>query len=299
MQDCSKYDIMLSARLDGTLSKKESRELEKHLAECEDCRKYLQLLETVKDGLREELPDPPELLREGIMYKIGLEKNRKRHFGAFGRWTVIAAVLCVAILGVVKLNGSGVMGSSAAPAEAAPMIQAGSAQRAADASEEENALADSLLESKMTVPAPAPTLTAQLADSAGSGSKAGGAAFDSAPAAASDSGAPEAAYENGIREEPENGSVYTVGSLPGYDAARAALDSGDYCCVCLFYGRLSEGISTQGWQMKIPEAGEKERWELSAGDLQALESGAEWDEFYYGDLDAGLGLVIVIAGEEE
>ena len=53
MQDCSKYDIMLSARLDGTLNKKDARELEKHLAECAECRKYLQLLETVKDGLRE------------------------------------------------------------------------------------------------------------------------------------------------------------------------------------------------------------------------------------------------------
>ena len=297
MQDCSKYDIMLSARLDGTLNKKDARELEKHLAECAECRKYLQLLETVKDGLREDLPDPPEALREGIMYKIALEKGRKRQFGAFGRWTVIAAVLCIAIFGVVKLNGSGVMGSGAAAPEAAPVIQADSAVRkSADVVEEER-MRSELEGSKMA--APAPTLTAQLADVISGGSKAGGAVPDSAPAANGDNGVPGAAYEYDAWEEPENGSVYAVGSLPGYDAARAALDSGDYRGVCLFYERLPEGLSTQSWKSKIPEDGEKARWELSAEELQALETGAEWDEFYYGDLESGLGLVIVIAGKEE
>ncbi len=298
MQDCSKYDIMISARLDGMLSKKEARELEKHLAECAECRKYLQLLETVKDGLREDLPDPPETLREGIMYKIGLEKGRKRHFGAIGRWTAIAAVLCIVTIGVVKLNGSGVMGAGAAAPEAAPVIEANSAVRYASDNVVEAPREGELESSKMA--APAPTLSAQAFDAlSGGGSKAGGAAPDTEPGESADGGIPDAAYENGMREEPENGSVYAVGSLPGYDVARAALDSGDYRGVCLFYDCLPEGLPDRSWQTKIPEDGEEARWELSAEALTVLESGAEWNEFYYGDLDSGLGLVIVIAGEEE
>ena len=298
MQDCSKYDIMLSAYLDGMLGKKDVRELEKHLAGCAECRKYLQLLETVWDGLREDLPDPPDALREGIMYKIGLEKGRKRHFGAFGRWTVIAAVLCIAVFGVVKLNGSGVMGSGAAAPEAAPVIQANSTERKSADAVEEDRLRGKLEESK--IKAPAPTLSAQLLDTAdSSGSRTGGEVPESAPAANADGGMPGAADEYSVWEEPENGSIYTVGSLPGYDVARAALDSGDYRGVCLFYDRLPEGISTQSWHSRIPEDGEKARWELSAEELQMLETGADWNELYYGDLNSGLGLVIVIAGEEE
>ena len=183
-----------------------------------------------------------------------------------------------------------------AGADGSPPQADSAASKSADAVEEDR-LRSELEGSKMAVPAP--TLTAQLSDVVSGGSKAGGAVPDSATAANGDNGMPGAVYENDAWEAPESGSVYTAGSLPGYDAARAALDSGDYRAVCLFYDRLPEGISTQSWQSKIPEDGEKARWELSAEALQALETGAEWDEFYYGDLDSGLGLVIVVAGEEE
>ena len=55
MQDCSKYDILINAKLDGALDEEEERELEAHLASCDDCRNYLRLLELMKDGLREDL----------------------------------------------------------------------------------------------------------------------------------------------------------------------------------------------------------------------------------------------------
>ena len=41
------------------------------------------------------------------------------------------------------------------------------------------------------------------------------------------------------------------------------------------------------------------RWQLSAEELQVLEKSTEWNEFYYGDLNADQGLVLVIADEEE
>ena len=291
MQDCAKYDIMLNARVDGTLNKKDAKELDKHLASCADCRKYLQLLEDIRDGLHEDLPDPPEALREGIMYKIGLEKHRKLHFGAMGRWTAIAAVLCIVIFGVVKLTGSGVVGGSAAaaPKEAAPMLYSvkdAAAPVEADAREEAEE-SGMLGESKVRLSAAANSPTEAPAP-------------EPAPiAGGSMNGADQASGEAPSASGPDSGSVYLADSLRGYGFARAALDSGDWWGVCVFYGALPEGLGTGSWQSKTPGDGEKERWLLSAEALQDLEKGTAWDEFYYGDLNSGQGLVIVIAGKEE
>ena len=247
MQDCSKYDIMISARLDGTLNKKDAKELDKHLETCADCRKYLQLLETIRDGMREDLPDPPEALREGIMYKIGLEKHRKLHFGAMGRWTAIAAVLCVVIFGVVKLTGSGVMKASAPEAAPAAFSGSGGAEIADGVEEAEDG--GFLYESKLAVKdAAVPEEAPMPAPAAASGGTNGADQWaDSAPTVAGANGA-----------EPE--SVYRAASLPGYDTARAAMDGGDYWGVCVFYGALPEGLAAAGWQAAIPGDGELERW---------------------------------------
>ena len=296
MQDCSKYDIMISASLDGALNRKDAKELEKHLAACADCRKYKQLLEMVRDGLQEDLPDPPETLREGVMYKVGLEKHRKLHFGALGRWTAIAAVLCIVIFGVVKLNGSGVMKTAAPEAAPASFADNGGATygvMSMDAREEEDSAQNGLLldESKVAVKAPdaipAEVPEPTVAAAGGSGASGEDRASNDVPTT-----------EN-APEEPMPGSVYMADSLPGYQRARAAMDGGDYWGVFVFYGDLPEGLDTSRWQTKIPEDGEKARWLLSAEELENLEGGAAWDEFYYGDRDAGQGLVIVIAGEEE
>ncbi len=289
MQDCAKYDIMLNGRVDGTLSKKDAKELDKHLAVCADCRKYLQLLEDIRDGLHEDLPDPPEALREGIMYKLGLEKRRKLRFGAMGRWTAIAAVLCVVIFGVVKLNGSGVMSSGAsAPKAAAPAAYSDSGMAEAEITvqeTEENGnwvteakLGSAAMPAPMEEPAPENTSAVK---------NGGSAAMEDRAEAPTASGG------------DSFGTVYDVLSLQGYDRARAALDSGSYWGVCVFYDRLPEEVSADGWEREKAGDGELDRWQLSADELRALENGSEWNEFYYGDLNAGRGLVIVIAGEEE
>lgn len=306
LRDCSEYDIMLSARLDGELSEDEERELEEHLASCPECRKYLRLLETVRDGLQEDLPAPPETLAQGVMYKVGLEKKRGRLvYGAFGRWTAIAAVICIVIFGAVKLKESGlqksmteapaamteghtlrstggsadgVMNAAAAPEDAA-VPQADAADVALAVKTE-----GSLEEAKHPVPAatgmpmPAPSLAAEAPGSA-----------------AGDVGTlPQA--ENEMLDE---GSVYRSGSLPGYDVGRAALGDGDYRSVCIFYGALPETVDTEKWLTERPGEGELNRWLVSAEELRSLETEGGWNEFYYGDLTSGQGLVIVIAGEEE
>lgn len=296
LRDCMKYDMLISARLDGELSDEEARELDDHLASCEDCRRYLRLMEDVKEGLRENLPPPPDTLKSGVMYKIGLEKKRsKLVFGAFGRWTAVAAVICVVIFGAVRMGGSGVMQSAARP-ESAEVYKSGGSSASFSASLD-----------AASAPAPAPTADeAPLRASASMAAGDGGAeavltAGKSAPDGAEVEEAPSATADPGyVRNDAVNEpSVYEADSLRGYEIGRSALGDGDYACVCIFYNALPEKLSTVGWLEQRPEEGELGRWLTDAETLRTLETEYPWNEFYYGDLSSGQGLVIVIAGEEE
>jgi len=282
---------MISAKLDGELSEKDGEELEKHLAACPECRKYMKLLQTAKEALKEDVPDPPETLRKGIMYKIGLESSRKRHYWAFGRWTAIAAVICIAIFGIAKFNGSGVL-KQAAPGTVNSSAESGTGTGTEtdeyltgydDATWAES----SLLEMKMPEPMP---------DSQLMGSPAEYACDEEREAPASNGAAADSCEMDSVSA---SGTVYNADSLPGYALGSAALDGGEYAGVCIFYDQLPDSVTTAGWQTLIPEDGERARWLLTAGEFEALESGTEWNEFYYGDPSAGSGLVIVIDGEEK
>lgn len=294
MRDHEEYEVLLSAMLDGELSEEEAAEVREHLAACGECSRYLEQLRAIREALREDRPEAPKALREGIQYKLGLEKRRRGlRFGAFGRWTAIAAVLCIAVFGVVRLGGSGVSrADSAAPAAGGLSMKANSA------------LAE----------------TAE-AERSGTGASAGTAAEPEAPpqmpaeaengfayidmAAAGDVREEEAPAEAAVCTEADSAekaapaSVYSALSLPGGDAARNALAAGDWCGVCVFYDALPEGLPADSWEPGEPAAGEKERWLLSAEDLRELRENAACDEIYFGDLSAGQGLVITVAGQEE
>lgn len=104
MADCEKYNTMISAGLDGQLSIEEKAELGEHLKSCAECRSYSELMERMKSALGDFSAEPPAKLAEGIMYKAELASSRRR-FGriAWGRYTAIAAILCVAMLGAARL----------------------------------------------------------------------------------------------------------------------------------------------------------------------------------------------------
>ena len=311
MQDCSKYDAMLSAYLDGELHGKEAKELEKHLRTCEECQKYLALLKNVKEGLREELPPAPETLRQGIAYKLELEKKRQKlYFGAFGRWTAIAAVLCLAIFGVVRLTGSGVSRTS----EAVPAAGGSSGYLSAEKSASGGASSstggtESVPESKITAaggavevaPAPAPAAVngagGFYADEEAAEEEGGGIAYAASGAMPAAPAAPNAPMEEPAPEEPA--SPYLTDSLRGSDAGLSAMDEGDYYGVIVFYDALPEGISQKDWAMQTPREEELGRWLVPAEDLKGLLEAGICDEVYFGDRMAGQGLVLLVAGEEE
>lgn len=290
---------MISARLDGELSPEEARELEEHLASCEDCRRYLRLLETVREGLgKEQLPAAPETLKSGIMYKIGLEKKRSRLlFGAFGRWTAIAAVICIAVFGVAKLGG---FGGSAAP-QSAERMETNAAYDSAmlTTGSGANAPMEILGESKLAAPASASGSVAPQMDLAVGLPNGSGTAPMEAETR-NDALDMEYAVEESAEAEPEApASVYMTSSLAGYDIGRSALGDGDYSAVCIFYDELPEDCDTARWQAQRPGEGELERWLVTAKELKVLEAEQAWDEYYFGDLSSGQGLVVVIAVEEE
>jgi len=74
--NCEQISPILSAYLDGELSKAERESVEWHLQECERCRSELRELERVKSFARQiEEVQPPISLRERIMASVAKEKE--------------------------------------------------------------------------------------------------------------------------------------------------------------------------------------------------------------------------------
>jgi anti-sigma factor RsiW len=109
MMNCDGYRQIASARLDGEATRDEVRALERHLAGCEDCRRWIS---AVAEN-RERLLDWPE------------ERPRQPHAptipgSAPWRWLAAAAVLIAALgVGFVTGRASAPIGRPAPRAEEA------------------------------------------------------------------------------------------------------------------------------------------------------------------------------------
>ena len=103
MADCEKYIEMMSAMVDGELTKADEAELRSHLDDCADCRRVYSAFSGISGALSEELATPPETLVKGVMYKINLQKKGGRRF-AFGRFTALAACLVLVLFGASYLG---------------------------------------------------------------------------------------------------------------------------------------------------------------------------------------------------
>ncbi len=123
VSDCAKYNTLISAAADGELGIDEKVQLEEHLRSCEQCRSYLEMMRKMSAALRDSAEEPPEKLSEWIMADVKLH-NTRRIFGAYGRYTALAAVLCLVILGAAALRPRLAAGKNAmksASPDAAPM----------------------------------------------------------------------------------------------------------------------------------------------------------------------------------
>ncbi len=124
MKKCGYRAEQIEEYVRGELGEDECAELERHLAECEDCRREAEFLKTVSELTEENMAEPPKELREGVMAAVKREKRRRRFIprAAAG---VLAASLAVAV-GLRWLPNGSTESSGAQPG--VYVMSAGSAQ---------------------------------------------------------------------------------------------------------------------------------------------------------------------------
>ena len=122
MADCAKYQEMMSALLDGELSKPQQDALDAHLASCPECNALFQALQAMHSLCDDALVQPPEALAAGVMRQIQARPAKKQtgHRLFYRIATGIAAAACLALVLVSLphiLPGAGSVANDAAASE--------------------------------------------------------------------------------------------------------------------------------------------------------------------------------------
>lgn len=92
---CKKFRLWADEYIEGELTAAEMRELEAHIAECEECRKELEELRALKEAIKSAEKEMPDGLHSRIMASIEAEpKKTTRRKVAFFRSAAISAA-CV------------------------------------------------------------------------------------------------------------------------------------------------------------------------------------------------------------
>ena len=116
--ECERCLEQLSARLDGDLTDRETQELERHLAQCPDCRALAdQLKQLQTDFAQLAEKEAPPGFAQGVMEQIRREKRviplfRRPQFKALAGLAACAAI-CIGIYGAGLLDGPETPGSGA------------------------------------------------------------------------------------------------------------------------------------------------------------------------------------------
>ena len=306
----------ISASLDGELSPEEERALQEHLAECADCRAAMAFLRSMSAVMREDTAEPPEKLAEGTLYLFEQEKKNRGFNLKRWRFTAVAAVICLALFGVVKLapwsagsktaaapmNAVSIAAKQYDDASAAPAdLAGGAATPSAEACVEE---AEAPAEPAPAAPAdmgmrsvsPSP---AQLPAAAAPEERNG--AVSSAPSA--DEGEPEGGTDGlpgaSAKGEWVTSTLYAASALPGYSIYSQLEEADAFYSVCFVYGEVPETIRTNRECAPLQSPEGQERWLVPLS--VCLNEGLleQFNEIYYGDLLSQQGLVIGILDMEE
>lgn len=99
MSGCERYELMISALLDGELDEREKAELSAHIAGCEHCAALATAFAAVSGTLAESFVEPPGQLHGAVMEKVEAAAKVKRGQNRFMLLRpIIAAAACVAVL---------------------------------------------------------------------------------------------------------------------------------------------------------------------------------------------------------
>ena len=147
MNDCTEFQDLISAYVDGELTEADKASLEAHMSACADCSAILEIYRSISTAVDGSLEPAPESLHTGVMEKIRNADDaqlsaRIRKFKTvnviFSRYVPIAACLVFILLVAARLFGGGGLlnksDSGSTSLEAAPSSAPSSAANAAGGS---------------------------------------------------------------------------------------------------------------------------------------------------------------------
>ncbi len=311
VDDHELWQERISASLDGELSPDEELLLQEHLAGCAQCRSAMALLRSMRAAIGADQARPPEKLAEGARYLFEQEKKKGPGLKRW-RFTAIAAVICLALLGFAAFGPWGGSGSAAPRAvEAAAekqtagyLTSAGAAAPAGMAAEEPETEADTVAGvTDQGMPEPEPQATVYMTSREGEGLP------DSVPAEA-----PGAAAAGGAESAPETAEegaqmngfgnsvkspLYSADSLPGYGVYRELENASGYYSVSFVYGPVPDTIRENRECTLLDSPEGQERWLVPLSVCMNEGLMEQFNEIYYGDLLSERGLVIGLTDIEE
>ena len=112
---CKHFRSLADQYIEGELTAAQMRELEAHLAECEECRREFDELKALKDAIRSAREEMPEGLHERIMSAVKSEPKKKpARKRVFYRGAAISAacfMLCISFVVILSMLPFGKSGS--------------------------------------------------------------------------------------------------------------------------------------------------------------------------------------------
>lgn len=241
-----RYQLLLSALLDGELSDAERDEAMAHLDACDACRAYFAELTALHDAFGElDEIEVPEGFAAGVMARLHEEKPRARKPRSKWRgWMALAACAAVAILAIQTLPRAG-MGSAAPKMAAARSMESAPAYYDASVTAD-NAPAETQ-ESVTAAPEEAPAETEALWETT--------MLFTSGGTA----NAPESSMDAML-----NDSKLALPTEPAAPMAEAALDNGAEDTLTLM------GEGAEKWLAEHAEALGEGRWRVTVEAVNTL-----------------------------
>jgi hypothetical protein len=95
---CKVYgETEIGALADGFLDEAEAAPIRTHIETCPACASLYRDLRRIHDALSGDMPDPPDTLVPGVMYKLSLHKKGRKRL-PFGWATAVAAALALVVL---------------------------------------------------------------------------------------------------------------------------------------------------------------------------------------------------------
>lgn len=247
MSGCERYELMISALLDGELDEREKAELSAHIAGCEHCAAMAAAFAAVSGTLAESFEEPPGRLHGEVMEKIGDAARVKRGQNRFMRLRpIIAAAACIAVVVVTLLAANhGIRGAEntgvasgnnteVLTTESEAPAYVGGAEGSAATSRSAGAGGENGDAAPMEVPVPIPASNTDPAGMAmDDGALGAKSVADTMDTATAEETAAESEFEEEEAEHEPDAPAATLAALPELEVEAVAAGDGSFTATVL------------------------------------------------------------------